>query len=221
MENFKVEVKKGKSLFGWRLKIVDSDTIAITVGRFENWQKIIEDKKEWILHQLSKMPIKKSILNQQIITILDKNYSLNISQGSTDSMIFFDDKLEIHIRSKTMTDNYLKKLIDKKIRPKALKLIRDKTKELAKKFGITIGDIKIKNQKTRFGSCSGFGNLNFNWQIIMFPSDKFEHVILHELTHILEHNHSHRFWGELAKMDKNCYPNNQWLKDKATKLFIV
>jgi hypothetical protein len=221
MENFKVKVLKRKSLFGWRLKIIDSNTVAITIGSFENWQKIIEDKKEWILHQLSKMPVKKSILNQKTLTILNEIYSLNISQGSTDSLIFFDDKLEIHIRSKTLTDNYIKKLIDKKIRPKALKLIRDKTKELAKKFRITIGDIKIKNQKTRFGSCAGSGNLNFNWQIILFPKDLFEHVILHELTHILEHNHSHRFWGELAKMDKNCYQNNQWLKTTATKCFIV
>jgi len=221
MEKFKVKVIKGKSLLGWRLKIVDFETVSITIGRFENWQKIIDSKKDWILHQLQKMPVKKSILNQNKLSILDTTYSLNISKGNTDSMIFFDDKLEIHIRSKTLTDNYIKKLIDKKIRPKALRLIRDKTKELAKNFGILTGDIKIKNQKTRFGSCAGNGNLNFNWQIILFPLDKFEHVILHELTHILEHNHSHRFWGKLNEMDKNCYQNNQWLKTSATKYFII
>jgi len=120
-----------------------------------------------------------------------------------------------------MTDNYIKKLIDKKIRAKALKIIREKVRELASKFNIKIGDVKIKNQKTRFGSCATNGNLNFNWQIILFPQEQFEHVILHELTHILEHNHSHRFWGKLAEMDKNCYQNNQWLKTTATKLFIV
>lgn len=221
MENFKVEVKKGKSLFGWRLKIVDSETIAITVGRFEKWEKIIEDKKEWIMHQLAKMPIKISILGRKVFSILGEEYKLNISEGKSDSMIFFDDKKEIHIRSKTMTDNYIKKLIDKRIRSKALKLIRDKTKELASLNNIKIGDVKIKNQKTRFGSCSGRGNLNFNWQIILFPKDKFKHVILHELTHILEHNHSHRFWGKLQEMDKNCYQNNQWLKSEGTKLFLV
>ncbi|PJE66665.1 hypothetical protein COU93_03100 [Candidatus Shapirobacteria bacterium CG10_big_fil_rev_8_21_14_0_10_36_6] len=221
MENFKVEVKKGKSLLGWRLKIVDHNTVGITVGRFEKWEKIIEDKKEWILHQLAKMPAKKNLINQKEINILNNEYSLNISEGNSDSLIFFEEEKEIKIRTKTITDNYIKKLIDKKIRPKALKIIRDKTRELAKKFDIKIGDIKIKNQKTRFGSCAVNGNLNFNWQIIMFPIDKFEHVILHELTHILEHNHSHRFWGKLAEMDKNCYQNNEWLKTEATKCFIV
>ncbi|PIV06930.1 hypothetical protein CO009_00700 [Candidatus Shapirobacteria bacterium CG_4_8_14_3_um_filter_35_11] len=221
MENFKVEVKKGKSLLGWRLKIVDHNTVGITVGRFEKWEKIIEDKKEWILHQLAKMPAKKNLINQKEINILNNEYSLNISEGNSDSLIFFEEEKEIKIRTKTITDNYIKKLIDKKIRPKALKIIRDKTRELAKKFDIKIGDIKIKNQKTRFGSCAVNGNLNFNWQIIMFPIDKFEHVILHELTHILEHNHSHRFWGKLQEMDKNCYQNNEWLKTEATKCFIV
>jgi len=221
MENFKVEVKKGKSLLGWRLKIVDHNTVGITVGRFEKWEKIIEDKKEWILHQLAKMPAKKNLINQKEINILNNEYSLNISEGNSDSLIFFEEEKEIKIRCKTMTDNYIKKMIDRKIRPKALKIIRDKTRKLANKFDIKIGDIKIKNQKTRFGSCAVNGNLNFNWQIIMFPIDKFEHVILHELTHILEHNHSHRFWGKLAEMDKNCYQNNEWLKTEATKCFIV
>ena len=221
MNNFKVEVKKGKNLLGWRLKIVDAENVTITIGRFENWQKIIEDKKEWILHQLKKMPVKTSILGTKVFSILGEEYKINISEGKSDSMVFFDDEKEVHIRVKTMTDNYIKKMIDKKIRPKALKIIRDKTKELANKFNIKIGDIKIKNQKTRFGSCAGNGNLNFNWQIILFPIDKFEHVILHELTHILEHNHSHRFWGKLAEMDKYCYQNNQWLKKEAVKLFLV
>jgi len=167
------------------------------------------------------MPAKKNLINQKEINILNNEYSLNISEGNSDSLIFFEEEKEIKIRTKTITDNYIKKLIDKKIRPKALKIIRDKTRELAKKFDIKIGDIKIKNQKTRFGSCAVNGNLNFNWQIIMFPIDKFEHVILHELTHILEHNHSHRFWGKLQEMDKNCYQNNEWLKTEATKCFIV
>ena len=221
MNNFKVEVKKGKNLLGWRLKIIDAENVLITVGRFENWQKIIEDKKEWIVHHLAKMPVSKSLIYIKKIKILDIEYDANLSQGNNDSIIFFEDEKKIHIRVKTMTDNYIKKVIDKKIRPKALKIIRDKTKELANKFNIKIGDIKIKNQKTRFGSCAGNGNLNFNWQIILFPIDKFEHVILHELTHILEHNHSHRFWGKLAEMDKNCYQNNQWLRKEAVKLFVV
>lgn len=221
MENFKVKVLKGKNLLGWRLKIVDWETVSITVGRFEKWEKIIDSKKEWIQHQLVKMPVSKNLLNQKNICILGEEYGLNISEGKSDSMIFFDEEKKIHLRVKTMTDNYIKKVIDTKIRSKALRIIRDKTKVLAQKFDIKIGDIKIKNQKTRFGSCAGNGNLNFNWQIILFPLDKFEHVILHELTHIIEHNHSHRFWGQLAKMDPDCYKNNEWLRKEATKLFLI
>ncbi|MDD4107013.1 MAG: M48 family metallopeptidase, partial [Candidatus Shapirobacteria bacterium] len=62
---------------------------------------------------------------------------------------------------------------------------------------------------------------NFNWQIILFPVDKFEHVILHELTHLTVKNHSRAFWEQLGKYDSNWRENNQWLKKEGTKRFIV
>ena len=54
-----------------------------------------------------------------------------------------------------------------------------------------------------------------------FPIDKFEHVVLHELTHLTVKNHSRAFWEQLNEYDKNWRENNRWLKKEAVKRFIV
>jgi predicted metal-dependent hydrolase len=221
MEKFKVRVKKSGKILGWRLRIVDNKTVEIKVGLFSDWRKVIEEKRVWIIKRLAKISDRKKINKLTKLNLLGEEYGVDVSVGKSDSFNIFDDKKEIYIRSKKLTENYLRKLIDKKMRPTALKIIREKTKELAEKFNIKFGEVKIKNQKTRFGSCSSRGNLNFNWQIILFPEKLFEHVILHELTHILIKNHSPGYWEKLKEMDSNCMQNNRWLKREGTKQFIV
>lgn len=221
MEEFKVVVLKSGKILGWRLRIVDNKTVEIKTGLFTDWKKIIEEKRNWIEKRISKMPEIKKINKLDKMVILGEEYGVNITMGKRDSLVIFEDRKEIYVRSKKTTEKYLRKVIDKKMRLWALKIIREEVNRLAAKHKIRVGSIKIKNQKTRFGSCSSRGNLNFNWQIIMFPKELFEHVILHELAHILIKNHSPGYWAKLREMDCNCMQNNRWLKREGARCFIV
>ena len=66
-------------------------------------------------------------------------------------------------------------------------------------FGFRYGRVAIRNSKTRWGSCSRAGNLNFNYKVIFLPEKLFDYVIVHELAHLAEFNHSPAFWQTVAR----------------------
>lgn len=86
-----------------------------------------------------------------------------------------------------------------KYKKQALELAKRKIEELNEFYGFTYSRISIRNQKTRWGSCSRKGNLNFNYKIIHLPEKYLDYIIVHELCHLGELNHSRRFWALVEK----------------------
>ena len=88
----------------------------------------------------------------------------------------------------------------------------------AKAMGLTYGRITIRRQKTRWGSCSVKGNLNFNCLLMLCPEEVRDYVVIHELCHRLEMNHSSRFWAEVAKHCPDYARQRKWLKENGGSL---
>lgn len=86
-----------------------------------------------------------------------------------------------------------------KYKDQALKLIRERLEYLNKFYGFKYNHVFIKKQKTRWGSCSKKGNLNFNYKIALIPQKSADYIIVHELCHLKEFNHSKKFWNLVAK----------------------
>lgn len=84
-------------------------------------------------------------------------------------------------------------------RKTAKAVLIQKTEEWAGKMGVEYGRITIRQQKTRWGSCSAAGNLNYNWKLILLPEPLMDYVVVHELAHRREMNHSKRFWAVVEK----------------------
>ncbi len=84
-------------------------------------------------------------------------------------------------------------------------------------MGVTYNKIYIKEQRTVWGSCSGKNNLNFNWKLIMMPEVVMEYVVVHELAHLIEMNHSDRFWLQVEKECPRWRQYRTWLKQKGYK----
>ena len=95
-----------------------------------------------------------------------------------------------------------------------------RTAELAAQHGFSYGRVMIRDQRTRWGSCSSKQNLNFNWRLMLAPAAAVDYVILHELFHLREMNHSRRFWAQVAA----CCPDYRrwvdWFKACGAELVL-
>lgn len=81
----------------------------------------------------------------------------------------------------------------------AKKLVTERLEFFNKIYGFKIGNITIRNQKSRWGSCSRRGNLNFNYRVALLPPELLDYIVVHELSHIGQMNHSKKFWDLVAK----------------------
>lgn len=89
----------------------------------------------------------------------------------------------------------------------------------AQQLQVPYGTITIREQKTRWGSCSSQGNLNFNWRLILAPEPVLDYVVVHELAHRKEMNHSTRFWGIVEEMMPEYRQHRGWLKQYGDCLY--
>ena len=100
----------------------------------------------------------------------------------------------------------------------ALKRIPERVRYFAPKVGVTYGRITIRNQHTRWGSCSSKGNLNFNCLLMLTPDHVIDYVVVHELCHRLEMNHSARFWAQVERVLPDYRESLQWLREHGQEL---
>lgn len=105
-----------------------------------------------------------------------------------------------------------------KILHQAHVLIPQRVAYWAERTGISYGRISIRRQKTRWGSCSSKGNLNFNCTLVITPAEVMDYVIIHELCHRKQMNHSPKFWQEVAKYSPNHKACQAWLKAHSREL---
>ena len=103
---------------------------------------------------------------------------------------------------------------------RALERIRQRLDYYIPRIGRAPGRIAIRDQKTRWGSCSAKGNLNFNWKLIMAPPEALDYVVIHELCHLYEFNHSPRFWALVKAQMPEYEVWKKWLKNHAEDLHM-
>ena len=94
----------------------------------------------------------------------------------------------------------------------------EKLNRHAASMGVTFGRVTIRCQQTRWGSCSGKGNLNFNCLLMLAPEEVLDYVVVHELAHRKQMNHSALFWQEVARECPDYKKSLRWLKDRGGAL---
>lgn len=112
----------------------------------------------------------------------------------------------------------LRQLSEGLLRKLAARELPGRVAELAAQNGITVREVTVRNQSSRWGSCSVAGRISLNWRLIQMPPAVRDYIILHELMHRREMNHSPRFWQEVARVCPDYPEHERWIKTHAARL---
>jgi predicted metal-dependent hydrolase len=114
----------------------------------------------------------------------------------------------------------IKKAISTEFKKQFRAIVEEGVEEYNKFYNFKYNRIAIKNNKTNWGSCSSMGNLNFNWKLIFAPLKIIDYVIVHEICHLKEHNHSQAFWDLVSKQAPDHKLSRKWLKQNGGGLIL-
>lgn len=109
----------------------------------------------------------------------------------------------------------------RQMRAQAKRVLTEKANLFAAKMGVTYACLTVKDQKTRWGSCSVRGNLNFNWRLILAPEQVLDYVVIHELAHRIHMNHSAAFYRTVETVMPDYRKPVGWLKENGEMLMQV
>jgi len=182
---------------------VSDETIMGVVIKHKNW---IERKKKNIRARDPKYSPKEFVSGEGFL-FLGRYYKLNIVDEQDVPLKFengFYLSRKVLSRAKDVFIEWYKKM--------AYEKILDRVLWYAQKKNITFNKINITNARKRWGSCSSQRNLNFSWRLIMAPLSVIDYVIVHEIIHLEEKNHSRLFWIKVKMLIPEYEKDKAWLK---------
>jgi predicted metal-dependent hydrolase len=103
-------------------------------------------------------------------------------------------------------------------RRKAREMFEERAKYYAERIGVEYEKIEVRRQRTKWGSCSTNGTLGLNWRLMMAPREIVDYIVVHELAHLRESNHTDAFWSLVADHDPEYAAHAQWLDENSVQL---
>ena len=187
----------------------------------EKIEEIVQSKRQWIKEKLNhaqKYPLvleSKEFVSGETLMYLGRNYQLLIIDEEIEG-IEFDQRFKISKSNQSKANELFKKWYLKQ----ALKKIEPLAKKYAKSLGVEYNEFKTSEMKYRWGSCTPANNIIFNWRIIKAPMYVLEYLVAHELVHLIENNHTPRFWNILSIQVPNYEKAKNWLKKNGQLLEV-
>lgn len=168
--------------------------------------QIHKNLAEWT--QLNERQVLRGYVNGQSFLYLGRNYRLKLVDEPLGAVIFSKgtfrlSKLELD-KAKDFFIAFYKRKLKEKIQP----LIRQYQAQL----GIQPNEVKVMELQNRWASCSPKGNIHFHWKCAMVPMDVLQYIVVHELAHLIHHNHTTAFWNEIDKILPNYDKHHHWLR---------
>ena len=192
----------------------------------ERIDELLASKRRWIkekiaLHREMSPPSSKRYVSGESFSYLGRNYRLKVEKGPFAPVRLLQGRLVVSVPQGSEQPHMIRNAIVRWYKRQAEVKLRDKVARWAPQVGVEPAAVTIKTFKSRWGSCTAKGELQFNWQIMMAPNRMVDYVVVHELCHLVRHDHSPAFWSEVEKT-LPCYEESrEWLKRHGHEVTVL
>lgn len=203
------------------VSVIVPDALAI-----EKIESLLTKKHRWIKEKLALQAQviatkPKEFVSGESFSYLGRNYRLKVIEGAYPAIKFYQGRFVVSVRDKaTNNTGAIKQLIIHWFKEHAKSKLTEKTARYSKIMGVNPISVGIKAFQSRWGSCSDKGDILYNWKIIIAPNRIVDYVVIHELCHILHHDHSPLFWQAVERYMPDYLECKEWLKLNAKGLEI-
>jgi predicted metal-dependent hydrolase len=183
-------------------------------------REFIEQHAEWIKKKqaealVSLPPEPKQYVAGETFLYLGNAYSLEIVKGQKKPLL-----LEGSFKLAESAQSKAGLVFERWYRAQAKQILTERVHLYASQYGFQYKKIGITSARTRWGSCSADGSLNFSWRLILTPMEAVDYVVLHELVHTVFHNHSRRFWNKVEAIMPDYKERRKWLRKNGQPLML-
>ncbi len=192
--------------------------------KIESVEQFIASKRAWIDKHLSALRsvhttrVKREYVNGEGFLFLGRTYPLKIVEGQVQPLVLEDGHFCLRSDLVPSTGPSPEEAFKDFYRRKVLTKIPERVTYYQDRINVKPGKIQVTEAKYRWASCSAKGNLRFHWKCMMAPPAIIDYLVVHELVHLLHHNHSTAFWSEVERILPNYRERDQWLKTQGVWL---
>ncbi len=224
LENIPLKIIKTDRKKTMQITIKPDATVEVRVPKRISERKIqnyIKSKQDWLersfkeVRERAELKPDHKFNTGEIFLFLGEKYKLEVLEHDKVDDLFFDQGFFL----KKSAKDSARELMEEWYKDSALAIFEERVEKYSEcdnKF--EVNKVKISWATKRWGSCSGSGNLNFNWRLVMAPMEIVDYVVIHELVHLVHANHSRSFWGLVGKSCPDYKDKRVWLKENQTRL---
>jgi predicted metal-dependent hydrolase len=183
-------------------------------------ETFIQQKADWITRTRENMKstpgeptLRKQYTDGEKFLLLGSSFDLKLV-GLQKHSLHFDNGFTLSRAEQTNGEQ----VFTRWYKERALEIISERVKQYSQQYNFTPRQVKISSAKTRWGSCSSSGVLNFTWRLVMAPLDVIDYVVVHELVHLRVKDHSSKFWKAVEAIYPEYKKQRKWLREHGEKL---
>ena len=194
------------------LRVQPDGAVRVTIpraGSRRGGEAFLRQNHEWVDRQRAKLAAgtsRRALSDGDTVLLSGVPTPLRVTE--TDSRVHVHVGAA-HASAKAPID--VRAIVVKALRAEAERMLPARLLELAAPLALRVGRVTVRDQKGRWGSCAPTGNISLNWRLVQMPPEVRDYVLLHELMHLREANHSRRFWREVARVCPWHLSARRWL----------